>query len=96
MYVSPVCLGDVIGVGLAEDYNNYITGRNLLSSPDYNAFNALFSFAMNFYSLKTRRSLSTISNDQTQAIIQSLNSGIITAAVSYSLTTRTPICTGQA
>ena len=82
---SPPCLlvktscyvaGDIIGVGLAAKFNNYITGRGLLASPDYTCNNALFSFAMNFYSLQTARTLSSMSAQQIDAVIASLNLGI--------------------
>ena len=67
--------GDIIGVGLGLPYSSFITGRGLFTSPEFTCFNALFSFAINFYSLQTARTLSSISADQTDVSVAALNSG---------------------
>ncbi|XP_067945401.1 CD109 antigen-like [Watersipora subatra] len=69
-------VGDIIGVGFAPEYKNYLTGRKLIDSPDYSLDNALFNFAMNWYSLRVLHTLSTISASQADEIIESMNNAM--------------------
>ena len=62
-------------MGFAPEYKNYLTGRKLANSPDYSCDNAMFNFAMNWYSLKILRTLSTAPAKQASAIINSMNNG---------------------
>ncbi|XP_067945402.1 CD109 antigen-like [Watersipora subatra] len=66
-------IGDIVGIGFTQETSSILTGKSLLQSADYSSFNALFNFAVNFYTLQNARTLSSISEEKTNVVIDFLN-----------------------